>query len=194
MVETSITATCPAQPADDRTDAELMRSLAKRAVEPMRELLRRHQARAWRLAWRMMSNAAAADDITQEAFFRLFQTAGRYRPDAALTTFLHRIVVNLCIDARRTRHAHLSLSDAGGDRAADAEPDPVEAAERAQRVQVAIQALPERQRIVIVLHRYEGMSYRQIAEITENSESAVESLLMRGYAGLRSTLADLRES
>jgi RNA polymerase sigma-70 factor, ECF subfamily len=179
---------------DSRTDAQLVEQLPRQGNSAMRTLLRRHQAAVWRLAWRLTGDAATADDLTQEAFLRLYQMAARYRPEAALSTFLHRIVVNLVIDARRTRRSHLRLQDAPEPPAADGKPDPLVAAERARRVQQAIQALPERQRVALVLHRYEGQSYKQIAEVTQDSAAAVESLLMRAYARLRQELADLGEA
>ena len=70
--------------------------------------------------------------------------------------------------------------------------DPIEVRERVERVRGAVADLPERQRTVLILHRYEGLSHKEIAESTGRSESAVESLLVRAYANLRRTLSDLK--
>ncbi|MGN6368658.1 MAG: RNA polymerase sigma factor [Phycisphaerae bacterium] len=173
-------------------DAALVQWLACGRQEVMGELLRRHHPRVWRLAYRLTGNADAADDLAQEAFVRLYTSAGRYRPTAALFTLLHRIVVNLVIDQRRGRKPVLRLTDLKADPPAREEMESPESHERSRRVQLAVQALPERQRAAVVLHRYESLSYREIAEILETTEAAVESLVMRGYAQLRESLADLR--
>jgi RNA polymerase sigma-70 factor (ECF subfamily) len=171
--------------------ADLARDRA-RATSAMAQLLRLHQERVWRLAYHLTSSAAAADDVTQETFLRLYRSAGKYKPTAALPTFLHRIVVNLCIDARRTGHPALALSSLGRDPPGRAADDPVEQTERAQQVRAALEALPQRQRTAVILHRYEDLSYEQIAHAMDISESAVESLIMRGYAELRRRLASLQ--
>ena len=75
--------------------------------------------------------------------------------------------------------------------AAEPGPDPLEADERAARVRRALDTLPERQRTAVLLHRYEGLSHRDVAEAMDATEKAVESLLVRAYARLRGELADL---
>lgn len=169
-----------------------MRLLGDGNRDVMREILLRHQPRTWRLAYRLTGNRPAADDLTQEAFIRLYQSAPRYRPDAGLATFLHRITVNLVIDARRSQKPAAPLADV--DIPAPPSSDPLIENERAAQVSRAVLALPDRQRAAVVLHRYESLSYREIASILGTTEPAVESLIMRAYAGLRKTLADLADT
>lgn len=160
-----------------------MAKLAAGDTAALARLVRRHQDRVRVVAYRHTHRWDAADDIAQETFLRVWRAANRYQPSASFTTWLYRVVVNLCLDwSRKPRLASI--------------PDGVRAkaqhdgAETSARVQAAVAALPERQRMAIVLHRFEGMSHQQIAEVTGWSASAVESLVVRAYASLRQTLQD----
>jgi RNA polymerase sigma-70 factor (ECF subfamily) len=120
---------------------------------------------------------------------RVFRAAGTYQPRAAFTTWLYRIVANLCADwARRPRLAH--LDDESTIAAPPAEAS-IERDECRRTVRMAVAALPERQRLALLLHRFEGQTHAQIAQAMETSESAVESLLVRDYAELRRRLVGL---
>jgi RNA polymerase sigma-70 factor (ECF subfamily) len=157
------------------------------------DLVRRHQHAAGAFAFRMLGRWDSAEDVVQEAFLHVHRAARRYQPDAKFTTWLYRIVLNLCRDvARRARQAPAQLSEAAEPERAPAA-DPLEARERAARVHRAVAALPERQRTAVILHRYQGLSHREVAQATGWSESAVESLIVRAYAALREELADLRD-
>ena len=179
---------------DSRTDAELMACLGRGGVACLGELSQRHQERVRRLAYRLLGRWDAADDVAQEVFLRVQCAAGRYRPEARFTTWLHRVVVNLCHDVQRREQRQpgpLPLVEPGIDDDPGME---MEASEAAQRVAAAVWRLPERQRTALVLHRYEGLSHQQVAAVTGWSASAVESLLVRAYARLREELADLQNS
>jgi RNA polymerase sigma-70 factor (ECF subfamily) len=133
----------------------------------------------------------AADDICQETFLRVLRGARSYQPAAAFTTWLHRIVVNLCLDRAKRPKLALLNEDPPADLAT---PDaPLRREEQTAAVQRAIAALPERQRIALVLHRFQGLSHAQVAESTGWTESAVEALLVRAYAQLRERLAGWKD-
>jgi len=111
------------------------------------------------------------------------------------TTWLYRIVVNLCLDEKRKRARNgTSLDDMTIEARAEPDRDPTERKELSQLVQAAIAELPERQRITLVLHRYDGLSHAQIAQVTGWTPSAVESLLVRAYANLREKLGKIKYS
>lgn len=159
------------------------------------QLVRRHEKRAFTLACRLLARPDAAEDVTQETFLHVYRAARRYRPEARFTTWLYRIVVNLCLDAkRRIKRApgELPAYDPAGEGPTDC--DQLETTERAERVRQAVDHLPERQRTAVVLHRYMQLSHREIAEVTGWSVSAVESCLVRAYAQLRQELRDLTEN
>jgi len=181
--------------ADASDDADLMRAVADSDMAALGELVRRHEKRAFALACRLLTRPDAAEDVTQEAFLHVYRAARRYRPEARFTTWLYRIVVNLCLDVkRRTKRAPGELPAHGPAAEAPTDCDRLEAADRAQRVRRAVDDLPGRQRTAVVLHRYMQLSHRDIAEVTGWSVSAVESCLVRAYARLRQELRDLMEN
>jgi RNA polymerase sigma-70 factor, ECF subfamily len=177
-----------------RDDQELMRLLAEGRHDALEVLVRRHQPKVLALAYRFLHRWELAEDVCQDAFLRVFQTAADYRPTAAFTTWLYRIVANLCWDRRRRAALEPSaLPGEANDRHDPATPVPrIEQAERELRVRRAVAQLPDRQRLVLILHRYSDFSYKEIEEITGWSAGAVESCLMRAYGRLRELLADLR--
>ena len=139
----------------------------------------------------MLGDRDEADDVTQEVFVRLWTDAHRYRPEAArLTTWLHRIAHNLCIDWQR-RNGRVSPA---GDTLPEGEaPGPdghLAGVVRARRVRDAVAALPERQRSALVLCHYQGLGNREAAEIVGVSVEALESLLARARRTLRRALED----
>ncbi len=174
------------------SDADLMRQLAEGDTAALASLVRRYQSRVRGLAYRVLGNVADADDVAQETFMRVWRGAGPYADSGHFATWLMRIAANLCIDRKRhSRHEVSGLNDEMYRIPARPEPAAGESAEIIDAVSAAVAELPERQRLAMVLHRYEDKSYRQIAELTGWSESAVESLLVRAYANLRQKLSAL---
>ncbi|MEP0845914.1 MAG: sigma-70 family RNA polymerase sigma factor [Phycisphaerae bacterium] len=179
---------CVAGGSDGADDHELMRRTAAGDHAAFAALVRRHQARVLALAYRLLGRWDAAEDVGAEAFVRVYERARNYEPQAQFTTWLYRIVANLCWDQRRRwSRAPAPLperEDAGGKPA-----DAIERDETRQAVRRAVASLPDRQRLVILLHRFEGLDHREIADITGWSASAVESCLVRAYARLRELLS-----
>jgi len=174
-------------------DAQLMERLASGDRTALAAIVQRHQRHVLELAYRTTGDQALAEDIGQETFLRVWRSAKRYKPTAQFTTWLYRIVVNLCLDAFKRR---TPVVGAVPDRAADGAGETsvaMEERERAEAVQRAVEALPARQRVAVVLHRFSGLSVRTTAEATGWSESAVESLLVRAYADLRQSLKKLEK-
>lgn len=154
-----------------------------------RILVERHGRRVLAIARRMTVNLAEAEDVTQEAFLRVWQRAGDWRDTGAkFTTWLYRVVVNLCLDRRR--RAPMASLDVAGD-PADARPSAeatLVADERRRQVAAALAALPERQRAALVLSYYEGLSNAAAASVLEISVAALESLLVRARRAMRTEL------
>jgi RNA polymerase sigma-70 factor (ECF subfamily) len=164
-----------------------MARVAKGDGRAFQTLARRHTAGALRLARRILGNDALAEEIVQDAFLKVWVYAPRWRPQAAFHTWLYRVVVNLCLNARR-RPADLALG-------AVAEPvDPndagsaLERRERDRLLAAAIDALPARQRAAIVLTYQEGLGNAEAASVLDTSVSGVETLLVRAKRALRATL------
>jgi RNA polymerase sigma-70 factor (ECF subfamily) len=153
--------------------------------------------------FRMVHNEAIAEELTQEVFLRVYRSRESYRAEAKFTTWLYRIATNLAVNhARDTRHERTAttvLLDAvdpeTGTRpdVADDEPSVEHRLlrdERMKAIRAQVMALPERQRMAVVMHKYQGMDYRQIGEVLKLSESATKSLLFRAYQTLRATLKE----
>ena len=154
-------------------------------------LVREHQVPLQAFAQRMLGDAAQAEDVVQETLLRLWSRAGSYRPEKArLTTWLHNIANNLCIDRFRAA-ARTSFMEAPEDVQDDGSGDP-EAGEAARqqgsRIRRALAALPERQRSALLLCHYQGLSNRDAALVLGVSVDALESLLARGRRALRQQL------
>ncbi len=136
---------------DGPSDQELMARAGQGDRRAFQALVRRHAGRAVALARRILGNDALAEEIAQDALLRVWIAAPRWRPQAAFRTWLYRIVVNLCLNAKR-RPASLPLGAA--DDIADPAPRPdaqLEQREQDHRLAAAIEALPDRQRSAIVL-------------------------------------------
>jgi RNA polymerase sigma-70 factor (ECF subfamily) len=176
------------------SDGELVARYAAGDQAAARALTERHVPRLYALARRMLGDAAEAEDVTQEAMLRLWRIAPDWEPRAAVGTWLFRVASNLCLDRLRARRR---LSDGPLPERADDSPGALgrlEAGDRAAALHAALAALPERQRLAIVLRHFEELSNPEIAEALELSVEAVESLLARGRRGLAAALAGRREA
>lgn len=184
-------------------DASLMLAFQQGDESAFATLVGRHRERVFRLACRYLGDAVAADDLAQEAFLRVYRAKSSWRPEAKFSTWLYRVTANACLNelrSRRVRKAVESTAPAAPPGARLAEPadgaavDPADAAARgevAARVRAAVEALPEDQRMAVLLSKYEGLSYRELADAMERSVPAVKSLLVRARENLRRALEPL---
>ncbi len=142
------------------------------------------------LAMRMTGNAQDAEEVAQEAFLRVWSAAERWQPGGArFTTWLYRVVMNLCLDRKR-RAPMLAMDDVA--EPADPAPGGLESCVGEQArdlVQAALASLPDRQRAAVALCYYGEVSCQEAADTLEVSLSALESLLVRGRRGLRDFFA-----
>lgn len=171
-------------------EAELVRRVAGGDRAAFRVLVEQHQRPLSAYARRMMNDPDSADDIVQETFLRFWSRAGRFDPQAArLTTWLHNIAHNLCIDSYRKLSRITSMDDAEPESPQDSGPDErLESTERGARVKAAVAALPERQRSALLMCHYQGLSNKEAAKILEVSVDALESLLARARRRLKQDL------
>lgn len=176
-------------------DAEFVRKAGAGDARAAEALVRRHLPRMVGLARRMLSDATEAEDVAQEVFLRVWREAPRWQPGAAkFETWMHRVALNLCYDRLRRRRERTD-PDAGM-----TTPDPAPLAsdlwlaqQRAQKVQAALETLPERQRAAIALVHFQELSNIAAAEMLEVSVEALESLLSRGRRALKAALADVAQ-
>lgn len=190
---------------DSEPEVRWMEGIARGDEEAFRKLVDRYERQILNLAYRYCGDAQESRDLAQEIFLKVFLNAGRWKPRARFSTWLFRVAVNHCLNytRRRAREPVVmakpdpALSEAAG-QSCTAIPtvsggSPQESAERqrAARVRQAVLSLPPRQRLALILHRYHGFSYREIADHMECSLGAVESLLVRAMDRLRASLGDL---
>jgi RNA polymerase sigma-70 factor (ECF subfamily) len=184
-------------------DELLMARIARGDISAFEVLVRRHQASVLNLVFRFLGDPALAEDVAQETFLRVWKAAKSYEPRAKFTTWMYRIVANLCLNELKSpwRKKVVSFHRVGSDGAGsgderggdlpDDRPSPEDVLldkERGRRVTQALQGLPTNQRLALILKRYEGLSYQEIAKVLGCSVSAVESLLVRGKRNLQDKL------
>lgn len=185
----------------DLDDVCLMARVRNECDESFRELMRRYQRQVFQHVYRTTQNAAAAEELTQEVFLRVYLARARYEPTAKLITWLYRIAGNLSLNwIRDHRHetGFASLDAPMARMRTRLEANQVRMLIRKdfeRQVRLAVETLPYRQRMAVFLHKYDGMDYGQIAAILGVSVSAVKSMLTRAYTALRASLApQLEES
>lgn len=186
------------QPSDEPSDAELMTRSARGDAVAFEQLVERHQALVIGTVARMLGNNSDVEDIAQQVFIRIWKSAPRYTPTAKFTTWLLTITRNLVFNEarRRKRHPSNTLDIHEGEEPAVASdnapriPDEVLLEEElGAAIDNAILSLPEKQRLAVILRRYEGKSYEEIGEVLELSVPAVKSVLFRARTQLREALS-----
>jgi RNA polymerase sigma-70 factor (ECF subfamily) len=192
-----------AEPATD-SDAEVMLRVKAGDDSAFGFLVQKYRRPMVNFMYRMAHNAAAAEDLAQEVFLRVYRSREGYEASAKFTTWLYRIATNLAVNhARDTRHERpenmASLDEPDPETGttmdvADSTMSAEEAILRRERlaaIRQKVQALPERQRMAVIMHKYQQMDYKQIADVLKLSESATKSLLFRAYETLRGQLKEL---
>lgn len=184
-------------------DAAIMLELKAGNMSAFDFLMRKYRKPIVHFMFRMTHNQAVAEELAQEVFLRVFRSRETYRAEARFSTWLYRIATNLGVNnARDTRHeraastVYLDETDSETGTSpdvADSTPGAESALlrdERMNSIRDFVMALPERQRMGVLMHKYEGMDYKQIGEVLKLSESATKSLLFRAYQTLREKLKD----
>ncbi len=188
-------------PADRCSDDDLMVRCGRGHTAALTELMARYQNAAYRYAWRIFRDHHTAEDITQEFFVKLFRNAARYQPRGHFTTFFYRVLANLCFDAlrKRKRRKHVQAIqmdpiEAEGTEleplSRDDNPDaPLRSQEAKDAVHSSLAGLPLHVREALELREFEGLRYREIAEVMDISLNEVKVLLHRGRKLLARALA-----
>ena len=189
--------------AETVSDADVMLRVKTGDEAAFAYLVQKYRRPMVSFMYRLCQNPAAAEELAQEVFLRVFRSRTSYEPTAKFSTWLYRIATNLAVNhARDTRHerpgntVRLDEPDLETGTTPDLADDAITAeeqmlrAERVAAIRQKVQALPERQRMAVVMHKYQQMDYRQIAEVLKLSESATKSLLFRAYETLRAQLKE----
>lgn len=178
---------------DLRPDAELLAAHVAGDPTAFTTLLRRHRDRLWAVALRTTADPEEAADALQDALLKAHRSAASFRGDAQVTTWLHRIVVNACLDRLRRAKARPTVPLPEHDSAHPIEPsDPLGRRELAWEIDRALRSLPDDQRAAIVLVDVEGYSVDETAELLGIPPGTVKSRCSRGRAKLVPLLGHLR--
>jgi len=185
------------------SDAQVMLRVKAGDQPAFEYLVQKYRRPMLSFMYRMAHNSAVAEDLAQEVFLRVYRSRENYEASAKFTTWLYRIASNLAVNhARDSRHLRpentvsLDEPDQETGLTMDVADDSLTAEEtmvrreRLAAIRQRVQGLPERQRIAVIMHKYQQMDYRQIAEVLKLSESAIKSLLFRAYETLRVQLKE----
>jgi RNA polymerase sigma-70 factor (ECF subfamily) len=189
--------------SESYTDAEVMLRVKAGDESAFDYLVQKYRRPMVSFMYRMARNTAAAEDLAQEVFLRVYRSRETYEASAKFTTWLYRIATNLAVNhARDTRHERpevtVSLDEPDEETGttldvADSTVTAEEALVRRERmlaIRAKVEGLPERQRLAVIMHKYQQMDYKQIADVLKLSESATKSLLFRAYETLREQLKE----
>jgi RNA polymerase sigma-70 factor (ECF subfamily) len=188
---------------DPSSDAAIMLRAAVGDEAAFNYLAEKYHRPIIHFLFRMVRNQAIAEELAQEVFLRVYRSRNSYEPSAKFTTWLYRIATNLAVNhARDTRHerpentVRLDEPDQETGTTPDLADESISAEEqilkqeRLAAIRGKVNALPERQRVAVIMHKYQQMDYREIAGVLKLSESATKSLLFRAYETLREQLKE----
>lgn len=192
-----------ARPLSEMTDAEVMLLAGAGDDSAFGYLVEKFRRPIISFMYRMTHNQAIAEELAQEVFLRVYRSRSSYQAEAKFSTWLYRIATNLAVNhARDTRSertaATINLDEPDPETGttpdvADAKPT-IEAdilrEERMAAIRKHVMALPERQRVAVLMHKYQGLDYKEIGKVLKLSESATKSLLFRAYETLRERLKE----
>jgi RNA polymerase sigma-70 factor, ECF subfamily len=184
-------------------DAAIMLELSAGNMAGFDYLIEKYRKPIIHFMYRMVHNQAVAEELAQEVFLRVYRSRETYRAEARFSTWLYRIATNLGVNHARDTKKERTVSTVYLDEV-DSEtgttPDVADSSigaetsmlrnERLNAIKQHVLALPERQRMAVLMHKYEGLDYKQIGDVLKLSESATKSLLFRAYQTLREKLKD----
>ena len=192
-----------ARPLSEMTDAEVMLLAGAGDDSAFGYLVEKFRRPIISFMYRMTHNQAIAEELAQEVFLRVYRSRSSYQAEAKFSTWLYRIATNLAVNHARDTRSERTAATVNLD-----EPDPetgstpdvadatptVEAdilrEERMAAIRKHVMALPERQRVAVLMHKYQGLDYKEIGKVLKLSESATKSLLFRAYETLRERLKE----
>ena len=180
-------------------DAQLMLRVREGDEVSFALLLDRHRGPVIHFLYRMVNHQGVAEELAQEVFLRVYKSRENYEPSAKFTTWLFRIATHLALNwirdhkkEKRQESLDREIGDGMERQVSDGRPsieqDLVRQTKLAE-IRRVVESLPEKQRTAVILHKYEGLEYQQIAKVLQCSESALKSLLFRAYETLRVKLA-----
>ncbi len=185
------------------SDVDLMLKVRTGEREAFNELVQRFRRPLINFMYRFTSNAMISEDLAQEVFVRVYNSASSYEPKAGFSTWIYRIATNAALNYLRDEHSHLhtSIGDHSDEEESRSPMDPADPKpgieerliekEWVTQIRSAVAMLPENQRLALILTKYQDLSLKETAEVLKCSEVAVKSLIFRAYSTLRERLLPL---
>ena len=169
-----------------------MLEFTKGDISAFEQIVNKYKRFVMNVAYRFVQDPSKVEDIAQEVFIKVHNSARSYKPKTKLSTWIYKVTANLCLNEIRSRkHFPATSLETMSEIPDSLRPTPRENLEKAELkhlVREAISFLPDRQRMVVILQKYEGLSYQEISEIMGCSVSAVDSLLQRAKQNLKDKL------
>ena len=180
---------------EEMTDEELMLECQKDNLEAFNLLFRRYEKRLYNFSFRFVGDRLSAEEITLDTFMRVYRARKRYQPTARYSTWIYSIAINLCRDFSKAKSKDKVISESIYELnlVADTQNNPDEKTleeELKLKVMKAINSLPQKQRKVIIMSYYEGLTYPEIASILRCSHASVKMAAHRAYLKLRKLLSE----
>jgi len=180
------------------SDAELIQQVAGGNEKAFEQLVKKYQHAAFNTIYRYIDNYDDVEDVAQEIFIKVWRHAGSFKGKSKFSTWFYRIVVNQCLNYRSKHKQKLvsldSIVKTGRIPESLKTETDYEQRQRTAIVRKAVNELPERQRIALVLAKFEQRTYKEIAQIMKVSISSVEALIFRARSALKMKLIALREN
>lgn len=182
-------------------DEELMLQFQQGDEASFRILVDRHKQRVFSFTYRFLNGNADSEDVAQEVFVKVYFSKESYKPSAKFTTWLYVVTKNTCLQALKKKGNTVSMNEMVqgktdeigsmiADERTETPSDAILSAEKRDKIAEALARLPESQRMVILLRRYDQLSYEEIAEVMSCSVQSVKSLLFRGRTSLKEFLKE----
>lgn len=183
------------QPLEEITDEELMLECQKDNLKAFNLIFRRYEKRIYNFSFRFVGDSLSAEEITLDTFMRVYRARKRYKPTARFSTWLYSIARNLCRDFSKAKSKYEVISEDICElnlvAASRSNPDEMLLkGELKVKVKEAINSLPQKQREVIIMSYYEGLTYPEIASILRCSPASVKMAAHRAYLKLRELLSE----
>ena len=186
-------------------DRELVQRIVAKDHAAFQSFVQHYQSRVFRTCYQILGNEQDAEDLAQEVFLRVYEQAAGFRGECKISTWLYRVAINLSLNRRRKQKWNRYLGPFGSPEDKESDPDSHVAAEDerpdkllekkevSEILRQALDALPEKQRAAMILHKLEGLSYQQIADVLQTSLPSVESLIHRAKRNLQRRLLPFAE-
>lgn len=177
------------------TDAELVSQCIQGDSSAFEEIVTRYKKLVYSVVYKMITDKEEVHDVSQEVFIRLYKSLDKYNPEYKMSTWIVKITTNLCLDTlRKKKQDTVTLDDAiGVSSSVDTPEESLIKSQRSQLIKKAINELPEKYKVLIILFHNNGMSYEEMTKILDEPMSIIKNRLYRARLMLKDKLESIRK-